>query len=127
LILVLACELVEAQNLARGRILLLPYKLLLALILVAAQIPVLPIIIVLASPYEHIIPRKPKPHFVVLELLTSLEAFIYHTISIPMHEVEPKPRAENSSLLLYSMKSLRCGGRQLCGVVPQLRSGAKSG
>ena len=48
LILVLAYELVEAQNLARARILLLPYELLLALILVAAQIPVLPMIIVLA-------------------------------------------------------------------------------
>jgi hypothetical protein len=41
LILVLACELVEAQNLARARILPPPYELLLALILVAAQIPVL--------------------------------------------------------------------------------------
>jgi hypothetical protein len=48
LIIVLACELVEAQNLARARILPPPYELLLALILVAAQIPVLPMIIVLA-------------------------------------------------------------------------------
>jgi hypothetical protein len=44
---VLVYKLVEAQNLAQARILPLPYKLLLALILVAAQIPVLPIIIVL--------------------------------------------------------------------------------
>jgi hypothetical protein len=29
---------------------------------------------------------------------TILEAFIYYTISISMHEVEPEPRAENSSL-----------------------------
>jgi hypothetical protein len=47
LILVLVYKLVEAQNLARARILPPLYKLLLALILVAAQIPVLPMIIVL--------------------------------------------------------------------------------
>jgi hypothetical protein len=45
---VLACELVEAQNLVWACILPPPYELLLALTLVAAQIPVLLMIIVLA-------------------------------------------------------------------------------
>jgi len=55
--------------------------------------------------------RTLKPYFVLLELLTSLEAFIYYIISILIYEVELKPRAENSSLLLYNIKSLRYGGR----------------
>ena len=73
----LAYKLIEAQNLARARVLLLPYKLLLALILVVAQIPVLLIIIM---------------------LLTNLEAFIYYIILMLMYKVEPEPGAENSSL-----------------------------
>jgi hypothetical protein len=48
MILVLACELVEAQNLARAYMLPLAYMLLLALILVPAWILVLPMILVLA-------------------------------------------------------------------------------
>jgi hypothetical protein len=90
------------------------------LILVAAQIPLLPMIIVLAcelieaqnlrtsvsapptcvlqSEMSTSLPCTPKPYFVLLELLISLEAFIYYTISMPMHKVEPEPRAENNSL-----------------------------
>jgi hypothetical protein len=37
---------------------------------------------------------------------------------MPMHKVEPKPRAKNSSLLLYNMKSLRCSGRQFLTLHP---------
>jgi hypothetical protein len=40
-----------------------------------------------------------KPHFVLLELLISLEAFIYYIILMLMYKVKLKPRAKNSSLL----------------------------
>jgi hypothetical protein len=52
------------------------------------------------------LPRTPKPHFVLLELLTSLEAFIYYTISMSMHEVAPEPRAENSSLFRLGLTTI---------------------
>ena len=54
------------------------------------------------------LPRTPKPHFVLLELLTSLEVFIYYNISISIYEVEPEPRAENSLLFRLRARLRSC-------------------
>jgi hypothetical protein len=54
------------------------------------------------------LPRTLKPYFVLLELLRSLEAFIYYTISMSMYEVEPEPRAENSSLFRLRVSLPSC-------------------
>jgi len=35
-----------------------------------------------------------------------------------MHKVKLKPRAKNSSLLLYNIKSLKCGSRQFLTLHP---------
>jgi hypothetical protein len=47
--------------------------------------------------------RTPKPYFVLLELLTSLKAFIYYTILMLMYKVELKPKVKNN--LLFKLRA----------------------